>query len=593
MLALVETLIFSLVGKQSSKTKSIIGHDFFVLLEYDDQHVTDVNVEEFIQLIEKAFDTALKRDLNFLHALPLITGLLSITVGFVDGSILYLRNIGTGEVLLQRNGKTGVILSSGNVVSGHVAVNDSILVSNHSVLTSTSHDVRCNLLAKLKNDRREDVADTIEFLTGVSHGLFIVFGEKIESQPHVPPPKSPRMHLSKQILVEKLKNIWMAIQDKQERNIDPIVLRKKRMVLSIAVVLTILLIVSIFLNIDKASSVKRQQRLTQALTLVSHQYDEAVSLLDLNPVRSRTLLSDSKLALSPLLKEFPKKTKEYEQVNEWLAKISAKELAAYKIYKLTSIPLYFDIAFIKTDGVGSKIAGFEENKIILDEKNSVLYSFDSKTKKAEIIAGKDTLKNANAVTVHGNIAYVVNEDGVVAVNIDTKTATLVIKKEEKWGDIGASAAFGGNVYLLDRSQNSIWKYISQDVGFLPPDNYVNKGVPVNFSEAHDLAIDGSIWVVSTGGDILRLTRGSFDPFAMKEFSDTTSGIEDISTTDSDTFVYFLDKQMSRILVFDKDGVYQSQYQWDDLKNANDFIVSEIEKKIFVLIASKVYAIDLP
>jgi hypothetical protein len=45
-------------------------------------------------------------------------------------------------------------------------------------------------------------------------------------------------------------------------------------------------------------------------------------------------------------------------------------------------------------------------------------------------------------------------------------------------------------------------------------------------------------------------------------------------------------------VIDKSGVYQSQYQWDELKNAQDLIASDDEKKIFVLVGGKIYAIEM-
>ena len=46
------------------------------------------------------------------------------------------------------------------------------------------------------------------------------------------------------------------------------------------------------------------------------------------------------------------------------------------------------------------------------------------------------------------------------------------------------------------------------------------------------------------------------------------------------------------MVFDKDGLYQSQYQWDELKNAKDFMVTEKEGKIYVLVGHKIHAIEI-
>ena len=57
-------------------------------------------------------------------------------------------------------------------------------------------------------------------------------------------------------------------------------------------------------------------------------------------------------------------------------------------------------------------------------------------------------------------------------------------------------------------------------------------------------------------------------------------------------MYVLDRDLGRILVFDKDGVYQSQYQWEGMKDISDFVVSEEEKKIFLLSKNNIYALEL-
>ncbi|MBI2617610.1 hypothetical protein HYW55_05755 [Candidatus Gottesmanbacteria bacterium] len=583
MLALIETHTFSLKKSVPAKAKSIIREDLFLYAELVDPNVSDNEFEEIFKKLVTELENASQKDMSQLKKITIGKEFSSVTIGLLSRDSLSVKNIGGGEVLLEREGKIGKIASSGDIVSGGVLENDRVFVMGRTGIEHTSRERRYEIFSKTKT-QKEELEEEIQFSSPSPHGFSLLVVKREES-------KQPRK-IDRAKVKESLRMFWKRLKKVEEEELDPETIRKKKMFLTIAVILTGLLIASIFLNISQTQSTKRREKLAGVLDLVSHQYEEAVSLLELNPARSRTLLSDSKVALTPLLKEFPKDSKEYGEANEWLTKVSEQELLAYKIYTFTSVPLYFDISFIKAEGTGNKIASFETSKAILDTKNNTVYYFDSKTKKASVIAGGDTVKNAKGITIHGKFVYIVSDEGVSSVHIDTKKADIVIKRDEKWGDITALTAFGGNLYLLDRTNNSIWKYISQEVGYLPAQNYVNRGVSVNFSQAKELVIDGSVWVFSTGGDIVRLTQGNGNPFVPKDFPESMAGIEDISTSDTDTYVYFLDKQTSRIIVFDKDGLYHSQYQWDGLKSADDFIASEEEKKMFILSGNKIYAIDM-
>ena len=81
-------------------------------------------------------------------------------------------------------------------------------------------------------------------------------------------------------------------------------------------------------------------------------------------------------------------------------------------------------------------------------------------------------------------------------------------------------------------------------------------------------------------------------FNFKNFSEILSDATHLSIDENNKNIYILDQAAGRIVLFDKEGEYKSQYQWDELRNANDIIASEAEKKVFVLIGSKVYGIDI-
>jgi len=574
----------------------------FLILEVcgDETKPAVVVGREILELILTRFADAKERNWTTLNAILVACtnpSVVTFTIGILDKDVLYLGNKGEGEVLIARSGKIGKILSANGTSSGKSQLSDRLLFSSKTFMSSVPDEKRRNLL--MIEEEQEEIEGLSALLgkpgTAGAAALCLTI-EEMEIKKEFSVPSFSVLKRKGLSGISRMRNkinglsSYIKPREAQTWQTDEEI-KHKKIFLTVAIILIGLLFMSVFFNMRTTRSAKERERLAQAIDLVSHQFDEATSLIDLNPARSRSLLSDSKLTLSPLIKEFPKNSSEYKEINEWLGKIAEKEVMAYKIYKLTSVPVFFDISLIKDGGSGNAMRSYREMKVILDSKNKLVYSLSTDTKKAEIIAGSETVKDGKMLSVHGKNAYLLNSDGIVRIDIAGKKSQVVIKTDEKWGDIGSLAAFGGNVYLLDRKKNAVWKYIASDFGFLERQNYLNPDVRVDFSNVRELIIDGSIWV-STPGEILKFTKGLGEAFAFKDFSDTLANISAFTTSDEDKNIYLLDKQGSRIVVFDKDGVYRAQYQWDELKNADDIVASEEENKIFVLSASKIYAIDI-
>lgn len=528
--------------------------------------------------------------------------ILGLTIGIQEGKRMYLGSAGCGEALIIREGKIGTILHKGEVSSGDIRAGDILILypaplrmmyEGESLISLVSTTAAVSSTERIKTDlinypEIKGVTILTVLFSSQNSGMRFFFNSPLS-------PLKETIKTYKEKCTQIVKHILRKSVNKdvvQERySPDAKEVRSKRILLIVSVFLVMLLIGSIFFNINRTKDMQKQKTLADTLSLISHQFDEADSLIDLNPIRARSLLSETKLSLSPLLKQFAKNSPEYKQIQEWLGKIGEKEVIAYKIYKLTSVPVFFDVTFLKAGAVASAIASYKKTQAILDIPNKVVYILNSETKESAIIAGGDTVKDARSIAIHGNTVFILNSDGIVSVDIKSKSSKLAIKKDDKWGETVAIASYGGNVYLLDRINNMIWKYIATDFGFSNRSSYINSGVKVNFSQSKDIVIDGSVWVLFADS-IAKYTQGVNDQFVISGFSDTLSGLSAFSTDETDKYLYILDQSISRIVLFDKDGVYQSQYQWDELKNATDIVASEEEKKIFISIGSKIYGIEL-
>ncbi|PJA49210.1 hypothetical protein CO169_02625, partial [Candidatus Shapirobacteria bacterium CG_4_9_14_3_um_filter_39_13] len=163
-------------------------------------------------------------------------------------------------------------------------------------------------------------------------------------------------------------------------------------------------------------------------------------------------------------------------------------------------------------------------------------------------------------------------------------------KDETWGEIVDIEGFTGSLYLLD-SQGEIWKYPAIEGGFGEKQKWLQQ--KADFSSAVSLAIDGSLWVLTQDGQILKFLQGQKDSFALSGLNKPFFEPRALFTDFDSQNLYVLDKGNARIVVLSKNGEYQAEYHWSELNQAQDLVVIEAEKKIFCLLGNKIYLMEMP
>jgi hypothetical protein len=166
-------------------------------------------------------------------------------------------------------------------------------------------------------------------------------------------------------------------------------------------------------------------------------------------------------------------------------------------------------------------------------------------------------------------------------------------------DLGTYATF---VYLLDPTNNQIWKYNRQRENYGPATGYNENA---DLTKAVSLAIDGDLWVLANdndgdmSNDIIRIRKGEKKALTIKDLpEDTWENPKKIFTNDNLKFLYVLDQNNNRVLRFYKDPpeagidnkqlIYNTQYLFEDLTDIRDFWVDSAEQKIFVVDKNKLY-----
>lgn len=322
---------------------------------------------------------------------------------------------------------------------------------------------------------------------------------------------------------------------------------RRRLLLSIAFVILIVLGVSIFLGIKNKNDQAVNQAFAQIYPKASEKYKEGQNLMDLNQTLARDNFIEAQKILSQNKDKFKSGTSQDQQIEDLLVKVNES------LDKLSAVSQSQATAASATD--------------------------------SDLISVELNNSGVNYFTQDATNVYFIDGSGVQQINKSTSKKTLIIKKS--WVKEGGIGVFLGNTYILDKSASQIYKFAATTFA---KSNYLT--AKPDLSDTSSLAIDGSIYALSTDGSIQKFLRGASESFKLSGLDKPLNNPTKIFTDADTNNLYILDNGNSRIVVLNKTGAFQKQYPATVIKDAKDFDVKEKNKKIYVLSGGKVYGISL-
>jgi hypothetical protein len=353
----------------------------------------------------------------------------------------------------------------------------------------------------------------------------------------------------------------------------------------------LLFVTSVILGIHHQETTITHTALTETLSEAQHDFDEGMALLDLNPVKGRERLSQARGLLAPVVSR-KLRSADGQQASRLYGEVVDNLIRSMHISK-ASPELFYDVSLLKKGAVATDMSLFEDTIGIWDASSKTVFAVGASSKSGSIIGGGTAFANASHVTVYGDKVYAWTPTGILMIRLaDQKTVPSVIPASAQWGTISDMVAFGGNVYLLDTQKSRVWKYVATDKGFSDIFEYLNPDTLPDLSKTTNMAIDGSVWLGTTTGTILRFTSGKENPYVPQGADKPLGTSLEVYTSDSTTMVYILDSDNHRVVVFDKDGLYMAQYVWENTFRVTEVAASESLHTLFLLADGKLYTVKL-
>ncbi len=517
-------------------------------------------------------------------------GVRTILVAVPVGNVLYIALRGNGDVYLRRGREFATLLSGSGEISGEVKIGDTLLFTSAEFSKALHKDELTQVFDHLPP------ADVAERLTLLLHekeygegsiALIMQINDSQDEVPSgetvpVPPPAAKKVLRFRHYLTPTY----------VQSTIRRIRAHPRKATAVLAIILMVIFGVSVLLGIIKQSTRAKNQSVASTVSDAQHALDEGVALATLNPVKGRERLTMAKELLEPLRTVVSARSQEGIQIATLYRQVMDNLTQAMQIQTVKP-ELFFDAGLVKKDGKIFSI-GFENDVMgLVDQVTTTVYALTVTSKNAQVLGGGGTYGGLSLLAVHGTNVYVLTDAGINQVGVtDKQTKVNVVKKDPQWGSISSLVSFGGNLYLLDREKSRIWKYVATDNGFSEIREYLNPDTLPDLGRGTSMAIDGSVWVGSADGKIMKFTQGKPDTFTPKGVDPAFGANLTIYTSDTTNNLYILDSQNKRVVVLDKDGTYLAQYVWQEAITPTQLAVSESQKKIYLLAAGQLFAITL-
>jgi hypothetical protein len=520
--------------------------------------------------------------------------------------VIYSVASGGAQVMICRNGALATILASdGEIItaSGYPKGGDFMLLATRAFFQKISIDV---IKTVLSGESPEAAAETLnpmihgEDENGNVGAVIMKFNSEdaqVFSQEPVQPeirkeePQSPAKDGPILIFKQKVAGLVSRIRSRiPQRSVyikpgmgDEVTSQSRKVTFSVGVILLIILIVSIGFGIRQKGINDLKKKYQGILQIAQSEVDEAIALASVSPDRSRELFIDSEQKLREIqdLKVTDPKVLDLQKKIEESKGVILGEYEA-------APSLFLDLSLLSSGFMGDAVSASGGNIYILDKSGKRVVSVAIDTKKSKVVAGPSVIDNATDLAAYQDKAFILSSDGIYQVGIGK---TKVVDKT--WTGDALISTFAGNMYVLDKSGNAIYRYSGQTGDtFGAQQNWLSASVKANFSSVIGWGMDGAIYVLYPGSRILKYSLGSPQNFSISGTLPEIGNVDAICADPDNQYIYLLDKAGKRVVVVDKKGGYKAQYINDQIADAKSLVVSEAQKEIILLTGDRLLSIEI-
>lgn len=500
----------------------------------------------------------------------------SCSAGLLHKNVLLLKTVGTGQAYLRRESEFAKLIEGNSSASGYVLANDFVVFTTKEFVQvfGAERELKNMLGSKRPHDILETITPQLKTQndTGMI-ALFVNFEEEGSQEAILEEPKPEQISPA-----DKLLSVFANVREQLRTQ------NKKKTWTFIGVALVLIIFIwSVFLGYQRRIGAQSQKKVEAAKELITENLNQADEVAFLNLPQAVSLINEAKKNLADLKKEISDpNNKDIRSLEQLIADKESKILK--KEERIAEE--YFDLSVENKNASGQKMYLDGENLAILDSRGTAYLL--SLTKKSIDKRDSSDIKGGSMITLSGDRVYVFRKGiGIFELSLEGKSKK-VIDNDSDWKDVAAVSAYNGNLYLLDRGGNELYKYLVAENGFSQKASYFKSGQKGNLQNANSLSIDASVYI-GVPSRVFKYVSGLQDSFNTS-YPEGNVQLAKIFTSKDVEKVYGWDKNKGAIYVIDKSGTYEREIDSAIFSKASDFVV--FANNAYVLLGSKIYKVSL-
>lgn len=318
--------------------------------------------------------------------------------------------------------------------------------------------------------------------------------------------------------------------------------------------------------------------------------NEAEALLSSDPVLAREKANQLVAELEQLKPEYEKyyqlKTKLEVEINsakDFVTTISGQQ-------ELSELQVFFDLRLTESSFLANSMNVVENTLYFLDSEKRQIVELNGGTKQFKIITLTGNQPIHDWTAAPKNLYFL--GDGMYGYNLADATTTELKEVGDSDRDGTLLRQFDAYLYVFNPIKRNIFRFTFTKTGLSQGIGWITDKKNLDFNLIRDMAVDGSVWLTTKDGQIMRYLQGQAQTFEIDGLAEPFNSPLQISTSDTHESIYVLEPEQQRVVILSKTGKLIKQIKSAPLSAATDIVVSDNPRMLFVLSGSTVYTIPL-
>lgn len=277
-----------------------------------------------------------------------------------------------------------------------------------------------------------------------------------------------------------------------------------------------------------------------------------------------------------------------------LDRIHSKQEEIQNISRLTP-RVVVNLSTKNTSILAKGLVGINDGEFVVFDRQNIYRIVLNALDDPESLLNEELIRDGAYFSRYQTAVFMTMDNSVV----ETIAAQPVLMKTEDPAGWVAGLDIEGYLrylYVLSPENNQIYKYERLSNRYSAPSEYNVNG---DVRDALDMTVDGNVYVLKKGGQVIKLLRGEVKPFVVRQ---APEGVFENVTKIFKSFdgnFYFLDPKNARVIVVGDSGVsgeatYIKQFvlEGDQVGELQDLYVDPDDARLYVLDEKRLYVIDL-